>query len=269
MTSVFLFCAVFAGLIAPADPYKQVAEHQLSTPSWKHPCGTDELGRDILSRVIHGARISFKIGVISVAIALFIGVPFGMVCGYLGGWVDTLSMRAIDILLGFPSILLAILIVSAMGPDILHVMIAVGIVNVPPYARQVRASVLGLRELDFVTASRAAGAGHARILWKAIFPNILSPILVLVTLGTGTAVLEAAGLSFLGLGGEPDLPEWGNMLTTTRQYIRTCPWVSLAPGLAISLTVLGFNLLGDALRDALDPRLRGLGTTEKSGQGRE
>ncbi|MBI2191707.1 MAG: ABC transporter permease [Planctomycetes bacterium] len=253
----FFLSVLLAGAMSPQDPYRQEMEEQLLPPSWEHLLGTDDLGRDLLSRVLHGARISCLIALVSVNTALILGVPWGLACGYFGGRIDLLAMRLIDVLLAFPSILLAILIMAALGPSLSNVMVAVGLVHVPLYARQVRASVLVVRDLDFVAASRAAGATPVRVLARTILPNVLSPIIVLATLGTGTAILEAAGLSFLGLGGEPDIPEWGNMLTTTRQYVRTHPWVSLAPGFAITLTVLGFNLLGDHLRDALDPRTRG------------
>jgi peptide/nickel transport system permease protein len=218
--------------------------------------GTDDLGQDVLVRLAYGARKSLLLGLASVAFALLAGVPLGLACGYFGRWLDFLGMRLVDVMLAFPSILLAIAVMAALGgrPDERNVVIAVGLVNVPVFARQVRASVLSVRELDYVTASRALGAGHLRIMGAAILPNSLAPVIVLATLGLGTAILSAAGLSFLGLGVEPGTPEWGAMLTKARDFLRSAPWAVLAPGLAITFTVLGFNLLGDGLRDALDPK---------------
>jgi len=252
----FLLCALFAGALTSHDPYVQDAEAQSVPPNTDHILGTDDLGRDLFSRVVHGSRISLKIGIISVAIAILIGVPVGLVSGYSGGRLDMVVMRFIDILMAFPGILLAIIIMAMLGPSLTNMMIAVGIVNIPQYARQVRASVLDIKELEFVLASRAVGATNTRILLRTIFPNTISPILVLATLGIGTAILEAAGLSFLGLGGQPAMPEWGNMLRSAREHLRSSPWIPLAPGVAISLVVLGFNLFGDALRDVIDPKGR-------------
>jgi peptide/nickel transport system permease protein len=253
---LFMVCAMFAGTLATHDPFVQDAEAQSVSPNREHFLGTDDLGRDLFSRVVHGSRISLKIGIISVAIAMLVGVPVGLVSGYFAGRIDMFVMRFIDILMAFPGILLAIIIMAVLGPSLTNMMIAVGIVNIPQYARQVRASVLDIKELEFVLASRAVGATDTRILLKTIFPNTISPILVLATLGIGTAILEAAGLSFLGLGGQPAMPEWGNMLRSAREHLRSSPWIPLAPGVAISLTVLGFNLFGDALRDVIDPKGR-------------
>ncbi|MHC5036112.1 MAG: ABC transporter permease [Planctomycetota bacterium] len=218
--------------------------------------GSDDLGQDVLVRFAYGARKSLLIGLWSVLLALLVGVPGGLLCGYFGGWTDFLGMRLVDIMLAFPSILLAIVVMAALGgkPDERNVVIAVGLVNVPVFARQVRASVLSIKELDYVTANRALGAGHLRLMFRTILPNTLAPIIVLATLGLGTAMLSAAGLSFLGLGVEPGTPEWGAMLTKARDFMRRAPWAVLVPGLAITFTVLGFNLLGDGLRDALDPK---------------
>ena len=247
--------AVLAGLLSPHDPYAQHEDHACAPPGGRFPLGTDDLGRDTLSRVLYGARTSLVIGLISMGVAIALGVPLGVTAGYVGGWTGTLIMRGVDILMALPSILLAIVVMVILGPGLANVMVAVGIVNMPRFARQLRAEVLRLKTADYVVASQAAGASTGRILVRTLLPNLLSPILILGTLGIGTAVLEAAGLCFLGLGGEPDLPEWGNMLTRTRELVRTLPWAVIAPGAAITMTVLGFNLLGDGLRDALDPRL--------------
>jgi peptide/nickel transport system permease protein len=246
---------LFASALAPYGPYDISAEGQ-ERPSRVHLLGTDNLGRDLLSRVLYGARISFGVGLVSIGLAMLVGVPAGSLAGYFGGWVDTLVMRGVDVLMALPGILLAIIVWAVLGPGLVSIVLAVGVVNVPIFARQMRASVLTVRQHDYVVAARAAGASTLHILVWVVLPNVLSPIIVLSTLGLGTAILEAAGLSFLGLGGEPNLPEWGNMLASTRDYFLSGPWMVLAPGAAISLTILGFNLLGDALRDALDPHLK-------------
>lgn len=251
--------AALADLLTPYSPL-QISPHTELThpapPSAKHWLGTDQLGRDMLTRVVHGGRYSLSIGLVSVAVALLIGVPTGAVAGYVGGWVDVVFMRLIDILMAIPSILLAIAIVGALGPSLRNVVISVGIVNIPLFARQIRAGVLSLRELEFVEASRALGAATPRIIWRDILPNSLGPIMVLSTLGIGSAILSIAGLTFLGLGGEPDIPEWGMMLNSARRFFLDKPWVIAPSGVAITLSVLAFNLLGDALRDAFDPRLK-------------
>lgn len=250
----FLLLAFAAPLIAPADPMRQALYNRLSPPTLAHPFGTDDFGRDILSRVIYGARISLRVGVVAVLIALVLGTGIGLVAGYWGGWVDQVLMRVMDLLLAFPSILLAIGIVAILGPGLENAMLAVGIVAVPQYARLVRASVLTVRETDYVLAARALGASDVRILTIAILPNCLAPLIVQATLGLATAILDAAGLSFLGLGAQPPTPEWGAMLSQGRELIVRAPWVLTFPGGAIFLTVLAFNLVGDGLRDALDPK---------------
>lgn len=250
----FLLLAFAAPLIAPADPMQQALYNRLSPPTLAHPFGTDDFGRDILSRVIYGARISLRVGVVAVLIALVLGTGIGLVAGYWGGWIDQVLMRVMDLLLAFPSILLAIGIVAILGPGLENAMLAVGIVAVPQYARLVRASVLTVRETDYVLAAHALGASDVRILTIAILPNCLAPLIVQATLGLATAILDAAGLSFLGLGAQPPTPEWGAMLSQGRELIVRAPWVLTFPGGAIFLTVLAFNLVGDGLRDALDPK---------------
>ncbi len=250
----FLLLAFAAPLIAPADPMAQALYNRLSPPTFEHPFGTDDFGRDILSRVIYGARISLRVGVFAVLIALILGTCIGVVAGYWGGWIDQILMRLMDLLLAFPSILLAIGIVAILGPGLENAMLAVGIVAMPQYARLVRASVLTVKETDYVMAARALGASDWRILCVAVLPNCLAPLIVQATLGLATAILDAAGLSFLGLGAQPPTPEWGAMLSQGRELIVRAPWVLTFPGGAIFFTVLAFNLVGDGLRDALDPK---------------
>ncbi|HCR17522.1 MAG TPA: peptide ABC transporter permease [Candidatus Latescibacteria bacterium] len=250
----FLLVAVGAPILAPSDPLAQDLYNRLNPPSLSHPFGTDDFGRDLLSRVIYGSRISLRIGTVAVMIALVVGSLVGLVAGYWGGLLDQLLMRAMDLMLAFPSILLAIGIVAVLGPGLENAMLAVGTVAVPQYARLVRASVLTIREQEYVAAARALGAGDFRILFLAVLPNCLAPLIVQSSLGLATAILDAAGLSFLGLGAQPPVPEWGAMLNGGRELILSAPWVLTFPGLAIFLSVMAFNLLGDGLRDALDPR---------------
>ncbi len=233
---IIVLAAVFAPLLAPSDLL-----------------GTDKLGRDIFSRIVYGARTSITIGFVAVGIAITIGTAIGLVAGYLRGRVDAIAMGAMDVMLAFPSIILAIAITTILGSSITNLMIAVGVVYVPQYARLARSSVLVASQLEYVEASRAIGANTLAILGRHILPNILAPLLVQATLGIATAELEAAGLSYLGLGARPPAPEWGAMLNDSRDYWISAPWALLAPGLAITALVIGFNLLGDGLRDALDP----------------
>ena len=260
--AIFAFVALFAPVISPHNPVENALYDQLKPPVWhptgasKNLLGTDDLGRDILSRLIHGARVSLTLGVVSVGIALVLGSILGDLAGYYKGWPDNLIMRFMDIILAFPHILLAIVIVAYLGPGLRNAMMAIGIINIPRFARIVRASVMEEYEKDYVTAARAVGAGNRRIIFNAIFPNCLAPIIVQASLGFGAAILDAAGLSFLGLGAQPPIPEWGAMIAQGRAMILRAWWVMTFPGIAILLAVLGFNLLGDGLRDALDPRLR-------------
>jgi peptide/nickel transport system permease protein len=251
-----LILAVFAPLVAPADPLAQNLAAQAQPPSTHHLFGTDKLGRDMFSRVVYGARISLRIGFVAVGLAITVGTLIGTIAGYAGGRTDSVLMAAMDVMLAFPSIILAIAITTLLGPSITNLMIAVGIVYVPQYARLARSSVLDVRDVEFVEAARAIGAGTPAIVARHILPNILAPLLVQATLGIATAELEAAGLSYLGLGARPPVPEWGAMLNDARDYWISAPWALIFPGAAITLLVIGFNLMGDGLRDAIDPKAR-------------
>ena len=248
-----LLTAILAPSLAPYDPIDQSLDFRLQPPSLAHPFGTDDFGRDILSRIIHGSRISLRIGLISIAIALTAGTALGLLAGFRGGLYDVIAMRLVDLMLAFPSILLAIAIVAITGPGINNVMVAVSIVMVPQFARLVRASVLSVRELAYVEAARALGARNLRIAFRHVLPNCMAPIIVQSTLSMATAILDAAGLSFLGLGAQPPTPEWGAMLSGGRELLLKAPWVMTFPGLAIFTVVLGLNLFGDGLSEALDP----------------
>jgi peptide/nickel transport system permease protein len=251
-----VLAALFAPLISHLDPLGQDLSHQTLGPSVAHWFGTDKLGRDVFTRVLYGARISIRIGFLAVGIAIVVGTLLGVAAGYFGKRVDDAIMSIVDVMLAFPSIILAIGITTILGPSIDHLMIAVGIVYIPQYARLARSSVLSVRELEYVEAARAVGARTWRILTRYILPNIVAPLLVQASLGIATATLEAAGLSYLGLGARPPAPEWGAMLNDARDYWLSAPWALIFPGVAITLLVLGFNLLGDGLRDALDPTQR-------------
>jgi len=251
--------AIFAPQIAPHSPIDQAFTDQLLPPSPPHLFGTDEFGRDVFSRVLYGARVALVIGVLADGIAAGLGVVLGVLSGYLGGRVDAVVMRSVDVVLAFPYLLLAMVVVTILGPSLINAMIAIGIVYTPQFARLVRAAVLAIKEQEFVEAAGAIGAGVARVLGRHILPNILSPIIVMATLTVGFTIVETAGLSFLGLGASPPTPEWGSMLATGRSFMLTAPWIATFPGLAILVTVVGFNLMGDGLRDLLDPRLRGRG----------
>ncbi len=254
--AVEILVAIFAPVVAPYGPFDSDPRAALKPPTAQHWFGTDDNGRDLFSRVLYGTRISLRVGLISVAIGGGVGIVFGIVAGYRGGWIDNVIMRAMDLLLAFPGILLALGIIAILGPGLSNVMIAVGISAIPSYTRLARASTLALRDRDFVTGARAIGCGDGRIMSRYVLPNVLPPLIVLTTLGVAGAILTAAGLSFIGLGAVPPTPEWGAILTLGRKYINQAWWYTTFPGLAIAVTVLGINMLGDALRDALDPRLR-------------
>ncbi len=258
LIGILALVAVSAPLIAPADPLKQVLSTRLKPPSPAHWLGTDQLGRDVLSRMMYGARISLLVGTVVVGLAGSLGTFVGLIAGYAGGWLDEGLMRLTDVFFAFPALILAMAISGALGPSLTNAMIAIAVVSWPVYARLVRAQVLSLREREFVEAARGLGASARQIVWKHILPNTLAPILVQASFDMGGAILAAAGLSFIGFGAQPPIAEWGVMISEGRNYIVTQPWLSLFPGLAILLTVAAFNLIGDGLRDALDPRLRGI-----------
>lgn len=256
IVAIIVLAALCAPLLASSDPLAQNLSQQSLSPSAQHWFGTDKLGRDVFSRIVYGARISIRIGFVAVGLAITAGTTIGLIAGYAGGRIEALLMGAMDVMLAFPSIILAIGITTILGPSITNLMIAVGIVYVPQYARLARSSVLGVKEMEYVEAARAIGAFVPRILIRHILPNILAPLLVQATLGIATAELEAAGLSYLGLGARPPAPEWGAMLNDARDYWLSAPWALIFPGVSITTLVLGFNLLGDGLRDALDPKGR-------------
>jgi peptide/nickel transport system permease protein len=257
LIAILALIAMLAPLIAPADPLKQVLSTRLKPPSGEHWLGTDQLGRDVLSRMIYGAHISLMIGIVVVGLAASVGTFVGLVAGYVGGWLDEGLMRLTDVFFAFPALILAMAISGALGPSLTNAMIAIAVVSWPVYARLVRAQVLSLREREYVEAARSLGASAPRIVWQHILPNTLAPLLVQASFDMGSAILSAAGLSFIGFGTQPPTAEWGVMISEGRNYIATHSWLSLFPGLAILLTVAAFNLIGDGLRDALDPRLRG------------
>jgi peptide/nickel transport system permease protein len=254
--ALLLVIVVFAPFLAPHSPTDQSFIDKLQGPSRAHPMGTDEFGRDTLSRVIYGSRVALRVGLLPVAAALILGVTAGLAAGYYGGVTDQITMRCVDILLAFPWLLLAIGIVAILGPGINNVIIAVTIIYVPAFARIVRASVLSIKEREYVEAARAIGQPDLQIIWRHILRNSWAPIIVLATLSIGQAIIYAAGLSFIGLGTQPPAPDWGVMLKSGHEYLRDSPWLGIFPGLAILITVLAFNLFGDGLRDALDPRSR-------------
>jgi glutathione transport system permease protein len=253
---LFILVGVAAPLLAPYDPVAQDYDHLLEGPSLQHPFGTDNFGRDILSRVMYGARISLRLGLLGTVVGVAIGVLLGMIAGFYGGLADSFVMRLLDIQLAFPGLLLAITIITVLGVGEINVIIAIGVFSVPVFARVLRGSILSLKQQEFVLAAEAIGVPDHRLMIVHLLPNALAPILVMATLRLGTAILTAASLSFLGLGVRPPSPEWGAMLSEGRAYLQLAPHVAIFPGIAILVTVLALNLLGDGLRDALDPRLR-------------
>lgn len=252
---VFLVTALVGPYLTPHNPDEIYYTAVLHPPSHTYPFGTDDTGRDILSRVMAGARISLTVGLVAVGIAGIAGTLLGLLSGYFGGWVDVLIMRVMDIMLAFPDIILALVIIAILGPSLINVMIAVGIGSIPVYTRTVRASSLSAREREYVQAAHALGVPSRRIMLRHVFPNVAAPVIVLATLGVGLSILTAAGLSFIGLGAQPPTPEWGDMLNEARTYLQQAPWMGVFPGAAIMLTVVGLNLLGDGLRDILDPTM--------------
>ncbi|WP_391117279.1 ABC transporter permease [Psychrobacillus sp. L3] len=252
----FIFLALFGPLFTPQGINDQLLKDRLLPPSSKYWFGTDDFGRDIFSRVIHGARISLGVGFFSVIGSVVVGSILGIIAGYYGKWVDTIISRTFDILLAFPSILLAIAVVSVLGPSLRNALIAIAIINIPNFGRLIRSKVLSIKEEEYITSAKAIGMKDIRILFSHILPNSMAPVIVAGTLAIASAIIEAAALGFLGLGAQAPAPEWGKMLADARVVLRTAPWTMFFPGISIMLTVLGFNLMGDGLRDALDPRMK-------------
>jgi dipeptide transport system permease protein len=254
--------AIFAPVLAPHDPILQNRDALLVPPFWMeggslaYPLGTDAVGRDILSRLIYGARFSLFIGLVVVTIASSVGVMIGLIAGFVGGWVDTAIVRVMDVILAIPSLLLALVLVAILGPGLMNAMIAIALILQPHFVRLTRASVMSERNREYVTAARVSGAGKIRLMFVTILPNCLGPLIVQATLSFSNAILDAAALGFLGMGAQPPTPEWGTMLAEAREFILRAPWVVTFPGIAILVTVLGINLVGDGLRDALDPKLK-------------
>lgn len=252
----FAIVALFGPMVAPSGPTEQFSEYRLQGPSSEYWFGNDEFGRDIFSRLLYGARISFQVGVIAVGISALIGVLIGLVAGYFGGWVDNIASLLMDVLYSFPTILLAIAIMAMLGNSLANVMIAIGIVNAPTFMRVIRGAVLSVRRTTYVEAAISVGGSTSRVMWKHVLPNVTAPLIVHASLNFAYAVLAEASLAFLGLGNRPPSPSWGSMVSSSYGFLQLAPWAAIFPGVAIALTVLGFNLLGDGLRDALDPRLR-------------
>ncbi|WP_102694453.1 nickel transporter permease [Rummeliibacillus pycnus] len=256
IVAFFILLAIFGPVIAPQGINEQQLSNRLKAPSAEHWFGTDDFGRDIFSRVVLGARISLKVGFFSVIGSVVIGSVLGIIAGYYGRFVDTIISRIFDILLAFPSILLAIAIVSVLGPSLNNALIAIAIINIPNFGRLIRSKVLSIKQEEYITAAKAIGMKDSRILFSHILPNSMTPVIVQGTLAIASAIIEAAALGFLGLGAQAPQPEWGKMLADARIYLVNAPWTMIFPGLAIMLTVLGFNLMGDGLRDALDPKMK-------------
>ena len=253
---IYVILAILAPLIAPYDPYEIKLLEKLQPPSVHHWMGTDDKGRDVFSRILYGSQLSLTVGFVSVFIGAFFGIILGIVSGYYGGFIDTVIMRIIDVLLAFPGLLLALAIVSALGPSLINVMLAVGVFSIPTFARIVRGSTLSIKKMEYIDAIKVLGARDSKIIFVHILPNIMSPIIVQGTLRLATSILSVAGLSFLGMGAQPPTAEWGAMLSSGRDFLYSAPHIALFPGLAIAIIVLAFNIFGDGLRDALDPRMK-------------
>ncbi|SDJ10758.1 ABC transporter permease [Salimicrobium halophilum] len=256
MTVMFIIFAILAPLIAPYDPYEMSTSDSLAGPSLAHLMGTDQFGRDILSRIIYGTRISLQVGIISVGISLVLGTLIGLVAAYYGRWVDMVLSRFTDVLFSFPDILLALVIMAILGPSLTNLMIAIGIVYTPIFARIARGAVLSIKSSLYIDAAKSMGVSNRKIMWKHILPNSMAPLIVQVTLSFAFAILAEAALSFLGLGVSPDTPSWGIMLSEGKNWMETAWWIAVFPGIAITLAVFSFNVMGDGLRDALDPKLK-------------
>ncbi|MEK8199695.1 MULTISPECIES: nickel transporter permease [Lysinibacillus] len=252
----FILLAILGPYVAPQGINEQDLSKRLLAPSSEHWFGTDDFGRDIFSRIIHGARISLWVGFFSVVLSVIVGSLLGIIAGYYGKWIDTVISRIFDIMLAFPSMLLAIAVVSVLGPSLQNALIAIAIINIPNFGRLIRSKVLSVKEEEYIVSAKAIGMRDSRILFSHILPNSMTPIIVQGTLAIATAIIEAAALGFLGLGAQAPAPEWGKMLADARKYLLNAPWTMIFPGLAIMLTVLGFNLMGDGLRDALDPKMK-------------
>jgi peptide/nickel transport system permease protein len=256
IVALLVIAAIFAPIIAPHDPTRMAAGPRLSPPTWDHLMGTDQLGRDVFSRILYGARLTLQIGVIAVGISLTSGLLLGLVAGYAGGWPERILMRLVDVLFSFTEIVIALACLAILGVGLTNAMIAIGIASIPFYARITHSVVLVEKNKPYFEAAVAAGASRVRLIFIHLLPNVIPTLIVVGTLGVSTAVLAAAGLSFLGLGAQPPQPEWGFMLSSSRDLISRAPWMMIFPGLAIAITVLGFNLLGDGVREVLDPRQR-------------
>jgi len=251
-----ILVGLLANVLAPYDPYSIDLQNRLQPPSRAHLFGTDDFGRDILSRTLYGARISLEVGILSRSVALSLGILLGVLAGYFGGKLDMTIMRLTDVMFAFPALLFLIGITAALGPGLTTLFLAIGLVGWAPMARLMRAQVLATKENDYITAARAIGLNTGRIVGRHLFPNCLAPVIISFSMGMAAAIMAEASLSFIGLGAQPPTPSWGSMISLGREYLRTAPWVTVYPGIAIGLTVLGFNLLGDGLRDALDPKMK-------------
>ena len=255
MLIFILFSTICASYLTPYDPLQRDTPARLSAPSWNHPMGTDALGRDILSRVLHGGRVSLKVGFFSIFASALVGIPLGLIAGYFGGMADNIIMRIMDVILAFPGLVLIIWLVAVLGSSITMLILAIAFFFVPTYTRLIRGTALSLREIEYVLAAKSVGASSIRILFQHILPNAIAPVIVLTTLSISGAIITGASLSFLGLGVRPPTPEWGAMLADGRGYLRNAWWIAFFPGMTITLVVLAANVVGDGLRDALDPKV--------------